>query len=331
MNCGDSRKFSRVFTKTDIRTIVVIACASRSGSTLLDHLLSNSDQIKCVGELGNLSDNLNNENMLRFAQGYCTCGELVQQCPFWFKIMNIYKDFEKTDLSKVDTFVRKRLGTKVDFILSLVVFTVFKSFLKRKLLDRFYRDDKNTEVAGNCLKIHKYISSVTGKHIIIDSSKRPEYLYALLQARGNEERIKMIYLTRDSRAVSYSSFRRAQERNKKAVYFYSMLGWLIVNLKLINLESYFAPQDRIRVKYEDLCSNPRRVTKDICNQLRLPYDTRMGQLSKANKHNIGGSPHRFDKSTEIKLDERWKFQMDTSKKAVYYLVSFWLNKMLGYE
>lgn len=58
----------------------------------------------------------------------------------------------------------------------------------------------------------------------------------------------------------------------------------------------------------------------------------MLHLSNANKHNAGGSPHRFawNAATPIRLDERWKQGLSVWKRFVYYLVGGLVHKRLGY-
>ena len=48
------------------------------------------------------------------------------------------------------------------------------------------------------------------------------------------------------------------------------------------------------------------------------------------KHNVGGSQHRFENTNEIKLDQRWKSNMDLSKQLAYFSTAFLLNKFFGY-
>ncbi len=72
------------------------------------------------------------------------------------------------------------------------------------------------------------------------------------------------------------------------------------------------------------------MTRKICEKLNLPIDTAMLTVSDEKKHNIGGSPRRFDKNTKIQLDERWKSSMPVSKKVIFGFLGGVLNKILGY-
>ncbi len=307
--------------------IIFIACVSRSGSTLLDHMLSNSNEIECVGELSYLNEHLNRKGTHKSTNWLCTCGEPLEKCNLWSKVINIYQEREKTELTGIETFVERKINTKIDILLSFIVFFAFLPSLRRKLINFFYMNKDNQKRAKNCLNVHHYVALTTGKKIILDSSKRPEYLYGLLTAKTDKEKIKVVHLTRDARAVSHSLLKR---RGENSSFFYAILSWLVINVKILNLKSFFTKKDYIRVRYEDICMNPDKQIKLICDQLSLPYDSGMGKLSKEHKHNIGGSPHRFEKTTEIKLDEKWKALMSLRKKIIYYLISWPLNKFFGY-
>jgi hypothetical protein len=129
--------------------------------------------------------------------------------------------------------------------------------------------------------------------------------------------------------VSYSKTKRAAQSGKQTTYFKAMLGWLVMNLEALNLRALLARESYIRVSYEALCENPAAELSKICRQFKLPFIAEMARLVKEDKHNIGGSTHRFDASTEIKLDARWKRRMSLWRKIQYYCTGFWLNKVLG--
>src|SRR3954453_3522671 len=59
------------------KKIIYIAGYSRSGSTILDIMLSSHPEIFGTGELGNLFD--------YWSEGIrtCTCEQIYNRCPFW--------------------------------------------------------------------------------------------------------------------------------------------------------------------------------------------------------------------------------------------------------
>ncbi len=58
--------------------IIFVASAGHSGSTLLDLLIGNHEDVSGVGELNRLSLHADNR--------VCACGQVVAQCPYWQRI-----------------------------------------------------------------------------------------------------------------------------------------------------------------------------------------------------------------------------------------------------
>ena len=56
------------------------------------------------------------------------------------------------------------------------------------------------------------------------------------------------------------------------------------------------------------------------------------KLKKENGHNIGGSPHRFDKEQDkISLDTRWKINFSNDELRRCNMICGILNTILGYS
>ena len=312
------------------KTLIYIASDNRSGSTLLDYLLSNHDQMVSVGELLNLDDHLNHIGFGKFWNWSCSCGKPLEACPFWSKVIEEYERRQGTSIYGVKTkYFHPRAGF-VQLLICLLVFLTPHEKAKIKLLANFYGHEESLSVAAGCLNILKHISVCTGKDTMIESSKYPYRLFALLAAKQSDFDIRVIHLVRDCRAVSFSKLRRAEQSGKKTTYFKAILGWLVINLEALNLRPMISKRNYIRVSYEKLCQTPEAVLPEICTQFNLPYRHEMTRLVKRGKHNIGGSPHRFEESTEIRLDERWKSNMTPWRKVQFYGAAFWLNKVLGH-
>ena len=61
---------------------VYLAGSGRSGSTLLDLLLNNSEYVQSLGEVHRL-------NMIaKSGQDVCMCGQPIMACPFWSKVQS---------------------------------------------------------------------------------------------------------------------------------------------------------------------------------------------------------------------------------------------------
>ena len=68
---------------TSKKTLIYIASDVRSGSTLLDYLLSNNDNIISIGEFALLNDHLNRKGWGVSWDWCCSCGQHLEDCSFW--------------------------------------------------------------------------------------------------------------------------------------------------------------------------------------------------------------------------------------------------------
>jgi hypothetical protein len=212
--------------------------------------------------------------------------------------------------------------------LSLLLLDVLLIFVNSKLLELigkrvgFIR--QGIDAAKNDWVIVETVSKVVGTPVIIDSSKRAEQLKLLYLRKSNH--FKTIFLIRDGRGVTYSRMQRADISARDAA-----LRWVQYNIKSMLLQVSIPKEKKITVRYEDLCQNPDRELGRICDFVGLPFDERMLTLVKSDKHNISGSPHRFDHTEDrIRLDERWKYSLAPKDLAEFDRIAGILNRLLGY-
>jgi hypothetical protein len=313
------------------KTLIYIASDHRSGSTLLDHLLGRHDRIIAVGELLNLSDHVNQKGIGRTWDWRCTCGKKIGSCGFWSRIIKQYEKKENVDFSGVETAAKDNSNKFFDLIFSFFVFIIGCSPKKKqKILRGFYYREKHQEIASNYFKILDNIVEDVGGKFVLDSSKTPEQFFVLLNHHQNEYRIKLIYLVRDARAVCHSRINRATQSGRHFGYLNAVISWAKVNLKIINLRSFVKDEDFIMIRYEDLCLETEQTLHNVLRILDLPYTRKLTRLEKEERHNIGGSPHRFNLNTNIQMDERWKSSFTLKKKMIFMVFGAFLNQKLGY-
>ena len=193
----------------------------------------------------------------------------------------------------------------------------------RKLGQSFDSIRSGLESAQNCWCVIDEISSLTHNKLIVDSSKNAEQFRFLLFFRPNN--LKMLYLIRDGRAVTYSKISRTDDSTRKATK-----NWILENLKLILIKTLYCRKNSITVKYESLCLNPQKEIERITKFLNI--SNQEVTLSKEGRHNICGSPHRFDKTnTVIRLDDRWKTQLPIRERKTFNILAGWLNFLWGYR
>ena len=173
-----------------------------------------------------------------------------------------------------------------------------------------------------CWSIVDSIMRVSEKTIVVDSSKNAEQFRFLYFWRP--DCLRLIHLVRDGRAVVYSKMNRGPESCRRA-----SCGWVSESLKILLMKAWLPEGKTLQLKYEDLCADPQGELDKITGFLDVKPEP--ANFSKEDRHNVCGSPHRFDKeNTEIKLDDRWKRKMSRGDRFVFFVIGGWLNRVLGY-
>ncbi len=313
------------------QTLLYIASYNRSGSTLLDLLLGNHKCITSIGELVHFYDYRYDPDRYYGDDSLCTCGKPFSQCPFWQRVENELNE-NGTPLCNLPTELPRppaRHKWVVPYFLE--IFLIFATLPLLEIAGKYKTSVRESvEIVRNCWLITKTVSKITGASVIVDSSKRAEQLKLLYLL--NPDQFKLVFLVRDGRGATASSIRRSRIRGKNLSTKRAALSWLLNNLKLILVQLTIPKDKRLRVKYEDLCRDPEQEIQRICHFAGLPFDGQTLVLSRYDRHNIGGSPHRFDKGEiEIKLDERWKHSLSSTQLTEFNRIAGFLNKLFGYS
>jgi hypothetical protein len=148
--------------------------------------------------------------------------------------------------------------------------------------------------------------SVTGKPVFADASK--DVNRARLLDRTTDLAPHVIHLVRDSLGFVASKKSRAEKNRRAARGAKIDNAARLWNRRGAQAEELFAtlpPERRLRLRYEDLCTDPEREFGRVCELLGLeklpgPYEFLAGD------HHIIGNRMRLSSSSEIVLDERWR-------------------------
>ena len=159
-----STYYDKMDAKKKIKVIYIMGLGL-SGSTILDIILGNHKHIEGTGELSTL-----------FEMGYtrgelCSCGSDPNYCCFWSKIKEIY--LKKTGDQDLNYTIN--LGKAIDPIRK------FPKLFFKGIPDRLIKDYcKRQSILFECIK------EISNKKIIVDSSKSPARLFALLKCKNLE-------------------------------------------------------------------------------------------------------------------------------------------------
>lgn len=303
-----------------MKTILYIGGSGRSGSTLLDMILNGFPEFVSLGEVHRLGYYVKRDEI-------CTCGEKFSDCEFWQSVINniskysldlsetLESDMKCIALSDDDSGIIKRFAERISLI-------VMPSALAKPLCKFVF--SHNYKKIQRSIGLYECVSDISRARIVVDNTKdarRMKYLHTI-----EPNRTKFIYLVRDGRAVCFSAMKRKNISMHKAA-----LTWAIAQIKQIIVLLTIPKNQRLIIKYEDLCTKQQTVLDELFEFLQIKNTSRFIALDRSSSHGLGGNPMRFRRDEKcIKLDEKWKLDLSERDKKSFSFLAGWLNRSLGY-
>ena len=282
-----------------------------SGATILGRSLKSSDEVIYVGEIRDYWTKGLKKN------DWCSCGERFYSCKFWTTVTADYiSSFPTEDIERISKDLSKLEKTKNYF--KLRKFLINKDDNKiQQLLDTYL---KHTE------KLYEIISKVSGKDIIIDSSRLPGRLLAL--SSSTKIKIFPIYIIRDPRGVINSLIKKDIRRfgEIKNSTFKHILTWNVKNLLSLDSINKLNSNDTIYLEYKNFTRNPVQKFEKIKETLNctLNYDNENGKVSLFLEpgHVFTGNRSRHDSGKiAIAEDTTWKQELSWQRKLIVSVIS----------
>ncbi len=289
-------------------TVIYVMSDVRSGSTLLENILSKSEESVSVGEMALLKN-----HMFRTGPGAkwnwnCACGLPPVDCPFW---SNVLAGISVTD-PHFNTAVQWNYRSKKMFAGS-----IFSVFIKNRLLQLNDKKINQDTVATNN-NLYRNIFTLSGKKFIIDSSKDPVQAYLIYLNKPADFDVKIISLKRDLRAIAASKSKWSVVNNKKKK---SLTKWLSNSLfykKICTVVTQLVnPADVITLSYEDLATHTQQQLDAIVNVCGLQPYKAPDYMVVEDDHTIAGTPQRFTKRP-IAYDGSWKSFYDNKPLLSFF-------------
>lgn len=309
-------------TVTRRPNLLYILSSGRSGSTLIDMVLGNNPGLISVGEFHRLS-------LYARTGELCTCGSAVGDCPFWTDISRSAsvlfgaKEDPATTLRQREVMLRMDRIGRARNILQMGLLTsglVPPWWLTSQLIG-----SNHAEAIGNSWVWLQAIAKTTDCDTVIESTKDVRRLKQYFLS--DPERVRVLHLTRDGRAVAASAMRRTGCSMRHAAK-----EWYRKNQRIAAVLRGVPRSSICQMRYEDFCEDPAAETARLLAFLGKMNHSPLVELNKMESHNIGGNPMRFDRSvTQIKLDTRWRNQLDASALTEFARVAGRLNERLGYD
>ncbi len=303
--------------------VLYIASYGRSGTTLLERLLGQVNDLFPAGELRYIWERSIKENQL------CGCNKTFKDCEVWQRIIKnafsnpkkIYKDIDKIiklqySMDRIRCIVSLKLGR--------------------------FNDNLKTFCQEYVYPLYSSILGTTDKKIIIDSSKFPSYLYILSKCDFID--LHVIHMIRDSRAVAYSWGRKKlkPEITNKINYMprYSLIkssiNWITFNLLILRIGKRIGPDKYIQVRYEDMVKDPETALQSILKSLNiknsLSFLNDKNYVNLPAYHSVSGNPMRFKTgSIKLQIDDEWKRKMPAKDKLLVSLITYPFSKKFYYK
>jgi hypothetical protein len=340
---------SIVHTETPVRVLMITGSA-RSGSTILDIALGNHPHIESVGEVMDLirtgwisRESLRGIDPMRLRRPICTCGKRLdvlyvdtpdEACPFWSRVRGEW--VERTDPESIENYPKLR-GNFERTRLALLIQQCLRLLYEKRRQSASFRS-----YAGLTRAFFESIRAVSGKPIIVDSTKSPVRAFAHSLVPGID--LYVVHLVRDGRGV-ITSRRKTFKKDIRAGIMWDHEGipmwrtvvrWIGLNLAAEWVCTRLGPKKTMRLRYEDFVADPKGALERIGSLIQLDLTdvadaASSGQPMQAG-HNVGGNKTKKSGIITLRPDaQEWRTALSPAEKRLSWIFIGWLLRRYGYK
>ncbi len=298
--------------------VVYITGFWRSGGTILSRSLGSSNEAVYTGELSDYW-------RIRFMKhNECSCGERFPACSFWQEVSNEHiKAFPSINFEELKNEFRELEKWSNYFKLRRLIKNKKENSVK-PILVKYVKHNE---------KLYEIIPRITGTKIIIDSSRNPGRLLALLSS--NKIEMYTIDIIRDPRAAVNSLIQKSIRvfRKNKQNTLLDMINWNTKNLLFLDIMKNIDADKGTYISYKNFARHPAQVLEKLKKRLNLSlnYEEANGKftISLEPVHLFSGNQNRFNtgKITIIE-DTKWEQQLSRFHNILISLGSLPLYKYL---
>ena len=299
---------------------VYLLSAPHSGSTLLASLLGCHKDISTVGEFGTDFP----KSLL------CSCGKEFGNCNFWREIKEIAnKQCINVDIGNLGINLGLRSNVSLWYELYFHLFPIkFIDRIRDKFFNIFLPEFHNysKEAIEKSLKIIEIILAKENSKVFLDTTKNPFQVRFL--SKHPRVDLKIIYLIRDGRAVTWSLINKEKWTLKKSVDTWL---WSNRNIERVCLNYINDKNCVLMLKLEDLCNHPEEKITQLLDFIGVSSDIEIKSTKESGLHIIGNSMRLKFNGKIRRPDESWKENLSKEKILYFEKRAGWLNKRYGYE
>jgi hypothetical protein len=292
---------------------VYLSSVSRSGSTLLAFLLNAHPEIASIGELTG-----------PHSTRYCSCGELFEACDFWARVGDGMHErgmvfdpyaFGTRIVWGDNKWLRQlRTGSLGSRRLTSLRDAVFQ-------LSPGYRAQVRELVSRN-IAVAEIVREISGKRVFLDTSKHYSRI-KYLQKYADVD-LRVIHLVRDVRGVVASILRKYDTPASHVARL-----WVKRNRQIYQQLQVLSDDQRILVRYEDLCSDPLSTLRQLHEFCGVEVQGELLDFRRV-PHHIVGNAMRRGGSSEIRQDLRWKDELSERQLEEIDRITAGERRVYGY-
>jgi hypothetical protein len=290
--------------------VVYIGGVGHSGSTVLDIALSGHPQIEGAGELGYFARSwLSGER--------CACGARVDACGFWAAVRREWCHAVGSDDLREYEALRFQLERNRHW--------------RRLPVEARRQSPSFSAYARWADALFRAVCTVSGRSIVVDSSKHPARALALALVPTID--LRLVHLVRDPRGVAWSLMRARRRRPISS--WRSALLWSTRNLFVSDLRRRLGPRRAFVVRYEDLVAAPRGVLTAIGDVIEEDLSG-IGRTLAAGgavpvRHTVAGNPLRNAGEVRLQADLEWKAGLGPADRRMTRMIAGRWMRRYGYD
>lgn len=303
--------------------VVSIIGSGRSGSTILDILLGSHINIEGVGALSKLP----RSGWTPDEDRRCSCGAPIHACPYWIDVHERWIETVGAD------GLERYIGLQDRFEHS-------SRRWPRVLFEDHVPSAAFRSYAEMTAALYRSISDVSGKPVILDSSKKPIRTYALL-ATGTID-VRVLHLVRDGRGVVWSRSKSLPRDVEAGVPserpstppWRTTLHWTQANIESEWVTRRAGSANASRITYESLVDMPGALLQRIAPVLGEDLAELTAGLGSERAmsagHRVGGNRMRFSGTVRLRPDLEWTTKLPAGDGETFWRMAGWLARRYGY-